>query len=99
MLWHVRTPTPESHPEFPLWELGYTPQQVLDAFIPVDFIVNANRPRRGVACRIGDPKDPDSLWKTEFATLPGEDPEQMMKEENIKEVLFPYLTHPGSKYG
>lgn len=33
----ITTPTPESHPDFPLWRLGYTPEQVLDAFWPSGF--------------------------------------------------------------
>ena len=33
----ITTPTPESHPSFPLWRLGYTPQQVHDAFWPSGF--------------------------------------------------------------
>ena len=33
----ITTPTPESHPDFPLWKLGYTPQQVHDTFWPYGF--------------------------------------------------------------
>lgn len=33
----ITTPTPQSHPDFPLWKLGYTPQQVHDAFWPSGF--------------------------------------------------------------
>ncbi|MBE3043022.1 FAD-dependent monooxygenase [Candidatus Bathyarchaeota archaeon] len=33
----ITTPTPESHPDFPLWKLGYTPQQVHDVFWPSGF--------------------------------------------------------------
>jgi len=34
---HITTPTPQSHPDFPLWKLGYTPEQVHDAFWPSGF--------------------------------------------------------------
>lgn len=34
---HITTPTPKSHPDFPLWKLGYTPQQVHDIFWPSGF--------------------------------------------------------------
>ncbi|KAK2811067.1 hypothetical protein FQN50_002402 [Emmonsiellopsis sp. PD_5] len=34
---HITLPTPQSHPQFPLWKLGYTPQQVHDAFWPSGF--------------------------------------------------------------
>ncbi|OAA53199.1 Monooxygenase, FAD-binding protein [Cordyceps fumosorosea ARSEF 2679] len=30
----ISLPTPESHPEFALWSLGYTPEQVYDLFWP-----------------------------------------------------------------
>ena len=33
----ITAPTPETHPNFPLWRLGYTPEDVLDAFIPGHF--------------------------------------------------------------
>lgn len=32
--WQMRLPTPKTHPEFPLWNLGYTPEQVYDLFFP-----------------------------------------------------------------
>jgi len=34
---HITTPTPQSHPDFPLWKLGYTPEQVHDVFWPSGF--------------------------------------------------------------
>jgi 2-polyprenyl-6-methoxyphenol hydroxylase-like FAD-dependent oxidoreductase len=34
---HVTMPTPKSHPDFPLWKLGYTPEQVHDIFWPKGF--------------------------------------------------------------
>lgn len=33
----ITAPTPETHPDFPLWRLGYTPEDVLDAFTPGHF--------------------------------------------------------------
>lgn len=33
----VDLPTPEKHPEFPLWKLGYTPEQVHEEFWPKGF--------------------------------------------------------------
>jgi 2-polyprenyl-6-methoxyphenol hydroxylase-like FAD-dependent oxidoreductase len=33
----ITTPTPESHPDFPLWALGWTPQRVHDHFWPSGF--------------------------------------------------------------
>lgn len=34
---HITMPTPESHPSFPLWEMGYTPEQVHGFFWPSGF--------------------------------------------------------------
>ena len=33
----IDVPTPTTHPEFPLWKLGYTPHQVYDLFWPSGF--------------------------------------------------------------
>jgi 2-polyprenyl-6-methoxyphenol hydroxylase-like FAD-dependent oxidoreductase len=33
----ITTPTPKSHPDFPLWQLGYTPEQVHEIFWPSGF--------------------------------------------------------------
>lgn len=34
---HITKPTPESHPDFPLWNLGYTPREVKEIFWPRHF--------------------------------------------------------------
>jgi len=33
----ITTPTPKSHPDFPLWKIGFSPEQVHDAFWPSGF--------------------------------------------------------------
>lgn len=33
----IETPTPTTHPKFPLWQLGYTPDQVYELFWPYGF--------------------------------------------------------------
>ena len=50
-------------------------------------------------CRIGAHTNDPQLWRFEFAVLEGEDPEEMRKPENYEKILFPYLTHPGNRYG
>ncbi|KAJ5968759.1 hypothetical protein N7501_005007 [Penicillium viridicatum] len=35
--WEVSLPTEKTHPDFPLWKLGYTPQEVYDLFFPESF--------------------------------------------------------------
>lgn len=95
----VKNLNPESQPDFPLFKLGYTPQQVIDAFMPEDFIFISNPDRAGVVSRIGNPGEPDGLWHVEFAVLEGEDRNAMQNPEIIRKIVLPYMTHPGKKYG
>jgi hypothetical protein len=34
---HISLPTPESHPDFPLWKVGYSPEELWDIFWPDGF--------------------------------------------------------------
>ncbi|KAK7177862.1 putative monooxygenase [Paraphaeosphaeria sporulosa] len=95
--WKMALPTPETHPDFPLWRKGYTPQQVYDAFFPLHFRFLCNPHRSAVCGRFGMPKD--RLWRFEFLVLPGENGREMAKPEKIKDIVWPYLTHPGRRYG
>ncbi|KNG87893.1 monooxygenase [Aspergillus nomiae NRRL 13137] len=94
--WQITLPTPESHPEFPLWTLGYTPEQVYDLFFPYEFrfLCNPNRP--AVCGRFGLQRD--RLWRFEFVVRPGEDGYEMAKPESIRKIVFPYVTHRGCQY-
>jgi 2-polyprenyl-6-methoxyphenol hydroxylase-like FAD-dependent oxidoreductase len=61
----IRLPTPETHPDFPLWEVGFTPARVYDLFWPAEwhFICPPGKP---TACgRFGPFKD--RYWRHEFA--------------------------------
>ncbi|CAH0051114.1 unnamed protein product [Clonostachys solani] len=95
--WRISLPTPKTHPRFPLWEKGYTPEQVYDAFFPSDFrfLCNPNRP--AICGRFGPSED--RLWRFEFVIRPDEDGDTMASPQKIREVVFPYITHPGSTYG
>lgn len=95
--WQMSLPTPESHPNFPLWKKGYTPQQVYDAFFPTDFRFLCNSERPAVCGRFGLSKD--RLWRFEFVVHPGEDGEAMSAPDKIRQIVFPYVTHSGSRYG
>jgi hypothetical protein len=90
-------PTPKTHPDFALWAKGFTPQQVYDAFFPTDFRFLCNPQRAAVCGRFGLASD--RLWRFEFVVLKGEDGEIMSGTEKIRQVVHPYITHPGSKYG
>lgn len=95
--WNIVLPTPTTHPDFPLWDLGFTPQQVYDLFFPSNFrfICNPNRP--AVYGRFGLPED--RLCRFEFVVQNGEDGDEMASPAKIKEVVFPYFSHAGSQYG
>ncbi|KAH7110237.1 hypothetical protein EDB81DRAFT_927213 [Dactylonectria macrodidyma] len=95
--WRISLPTPDTHPDFPLWEKGYTPQQVYDEFFPTDFRFMCNHVRPAVCGRFG--LDSDRLWRFEFVVLPDEDSGEMAKPGQIAKVVYPYITLPGSRYG
>ncbi|GIJ91001.1 hypothetical protein Asppvi_009966 [Aspergillus pseudoviridinutans] len=95
--WEIRLPTVETHPDFPLWRMGYSSEEVYDSFFPKNFRFLCN-PRRPAVCgRFGQKKD--RLWRFEFVVQPGEDPQEMSEPNKIREIVFPYLRHPGTRYG
>jgi len=95
--WHLIPPTPETHPDFPLWELGYEPEDVFDLFFPKEFRFICNPERPAVCGRFGLKQD--RLWRFEFVVKPGEDGWKMATPEKTREIIMPFLTHPGSRYG
>ncbi|OJJ54673.1 hypothetical protein ASPSYDRAFT_185556 [Aspergillus sydowii CBS 593.65] len=95
--WHITPPTTKTHPDFPLWRLGYTPSEVYDLFFPENFRFLCNPERPAVCGRFGLPED--RLWRFEFVVRHGEDPNKMAGRDMIRRVVFPYITHRGGKYG
>lgn len=95
--WQISLPTEKTHPDFPLWRLGYSPQEVYELFFPQEFrfLCNSNRP--AVCGRFGLPED--RLWRFEFVVRKGEDGNRMATLEETSKVIYPYITHPGSRYG
>ncbi|KAF7116116.1 hypothetical protein CNMCM5793_004136 [Aspergillus hiratsukae] len=95
--WEIRLPTKETHPDFPLWKMGYSSEDVYNLFFPKDFRFLCN-PRRPAVCgRFGQTKD--RLWRFEFVVQPGEDPQEMTEPHKIRDIVLPYLRHPGTLYG
>jgi hypothetical protein len=95
--WQISLPNHKSHPDFPLWNLGYTSEDVFDLFFPTEFRFLCN-PRRPAVCgRFGPPAD--RLWRFEFVVHEGEDPVEMAGPESTSKIIYPYITHPGSRYG
>lgn len=94
--WEITLPTAETHPDFPLWKLGYSSEDVYNQFFPKDFRFLCN-PRRPAVCgRFGQTKD--RLWRFEFVVQAGEDPQEMSEPHKIRDIVFPYLCHAGSRY-
>ncbi|RHZ70316.1 hypothetical protein CDV55_107039 [Aspergillus turcosus] len=61
----ITLPTPQSHPDLPLWAAGHDPQSVYDLFWPENWHF-CRPPGKPVACgRFGPPGD--RLWRHEFA--------------------------------
>jgi hypothetical protein len=97
MNWHMDLPTPETHPDFPLWKLDYTPQQVYDTFFPMNFRFIGD-PARPAVCGTFGPRS-DRLWRFEFVVGKNEDAQQMSTWTRVLGIVLPYLTHSGAIYG
>ena len=97
MNYGISLPTPDTHPNFPLWKVGYSPDQVYEAFFPRNFRFIGNPDRPAVCGTFG--RRQDRLWRFEFVVQNGEDGNEMATFENASSVIFPYLTHEGTKYG
>lgn len=95
--WKITLPTEKTHPDFPLWRLGFTPSQVYNAFFPREFRFLCNPDRPAVCGRFGLAED--RLWRFEFVVQQGEDATTMATPTETGKIIFPYLTHPGSRYG
>ncbi|KAJ5769581.1 monooxygenase [Penicillium odoratum] len=95
--WKMSLPSEKTHPDFPLWNLGYTPQQVYDLFFPEDFRFLCNPERPAVCGRFGRPED--RLWRFEFVVSRDEDGMELAKPARIRQLVHPYLKHEGSRYG
>ncbi|RAL00156.1 putative monooxygenase [Aspergillus ibericus CBS 121593] len=94
--WRITIPTPRSHPSFPLWKEGYSPEQVYDLFFPPEFRFLCNPYRPAVCGRFGLPTD--RLWRFEYLIQKDEDGHAMAKPEAMRSIVYPYLTHRGSRY-
>lgn len=95
--WKLTLPTPKSHPDFPLWSQGYSPEDVYNLFFPRDFNFICDPTRPSVCGRFG--RNEDRLWRFEFVVKDHEDGQKMASEEETRKIIMPYLTHPGNRYG
>lgn len=68
-----------------------------DLFFPKEFRFLCNPSRPSVCGRFGLPQD--RLWRFEFVVQKGEDGDKMATPEETAKIIYPYLTHPGGRYG
>jgi 2-polyprenyl-6-methoxyphenol hydroxylase-like FAD-dependent oxidoreductase len=77
-------PTPESHPDFPLWELGYSSDEVYDLFWPVGWHF-CSPPGKATACGRFGPHS-ERLWRHEFRQ------DKVSDDMNLEKLLWEHLT-------
>ncbi len=86
-------PTPETHPEFPLWALGYSPEEVYDLFWPRGFHFCCPPEKPTASGRFGPHEE--RLWRHEFAQNDWSD--SMDPEELLWEHIIPMITRAGDE--
>lgn len=82
-------PTPETHPDFSLWKLGYEPQEVYDLFWPVGWHFCAPPGKPTATGRFGPVTD--RTWRHEFR-VDNEASGPIYSEELLWEHLVPNIT-------
>jgi hypothetical protein len=70
---------------------------VYDLFFPTEFRFLCNPERPAVCGHFGLPED--RLWRFEFVVKSDEDALEMAEPRMIQEIVHPYITHAGSRYG
>ncbi|KXG48295.1 Monooxygenase, FAD-binding [Penicillium griseofulvum] len=90
----VDLPTPKTHPDFPLWELGYTPEQVHSTFWPKGFHFCNDTHRPAVSGRFG-PKGA-RFWRHEYSIGNEKEPEDC--EQDFWNQFEPWMNLPGSQF-
>ncbi|KAH9896306.1 putative monooxygenase [Xylariomycetidae sp. FL2044] len=84
----IHLPTPETHPDFPLWDLGYSPESVYDLFWPKGWHFCSPPGKATAAGRFGPHEE--RLWRHEFAQNGWDD--SMDAEALLWEHLTPMIT-------
>ncbi|KAH7267931.1 hypothetical protein B0J15DRAFT_441099 [Fusarium solani] len=87
----ITLPTPTSHPSFPLWKLGYQPEQLWDVFWPGGFHF-CTHPTMPIATGRFGPRQ-QKYWRFEYELPPNYLPDD--PEEHLKEQMVAHITIPG----
>ncbi|RBA21730.1 hypothetical protein FPRO05_00079 [Fusarium proliferatum] len=80
----MKLPTPETHPDFPLWKFGYSPQEVYNLFWPVGWHFCTPPGKATASGRFGPYEE--RLWRHEFAQ------EEALIKDNSEELLWEHIT-------
>lgn len=92
----LRPPTPETHPDFPLWKLGMTPLEVYDLFWPKGWHFCSPPGKSTASGRFG-PYDV-GYWRHEYRQDEW-DPKTMNAETMLWEHLEPQITRTATANG
>lgn len=89
----ITDPTPETHPDFPLWQLGYTPEQVHELFWPFGFHFCNTSDRPSVSGRFGPAGS--GFWRHEYSVEPSDNLDNI--EDHFWTLFRSWMVIPGSK--
>ncbi|RYP38409.1 hypothetical protein DL766_000987 [Monosporascus sp. MC13-8B] len=89
----INLPTPATHPDFPLWKLGYSPEKTYDLFWPRCFHFCCPPGKPTASGRFGPHEE--RLWRHEFAQDDWDD--SMDAEKLLWEQLTPMITRSGDE--
>ncbi len=91
----IRLPTQQSHPDLPLWALGYTPEQIYDLFWPKNWHFCSPPGKPTASGRFGPHEE--RLWRHEFRQEDWND--KMDAIELLWEHLSPLITRDRDEKG
>uniref|UniRef100_A0A0D2Y1M9 FAD-binding domain-containing protein n=1 Tax=Fusarium oxysporum (strain Fo5176) TaxID=660025 RepID=A0A0D2Y1M9_FUSOF len=80
----MKLPTPETHPDFPLWKFGYSPQEVYDLFWPIGWHFCTPPGKATASGRFGPYEE--RLWRHEFAQ------DEALIKDNSEELFWEHIT-------
>ncbi|KAI8711251.1 3-(3-hydroxy-phenyl)propionate/3-hydroxycinnamic acid hydroxylase [Fusarium sp. LHS14.1] len=87
----ITLPTPTSHPSFPLWKLGYQPEQLWDIFWPGGFHFCTHSTMPIATGRFGPRQQ--KYWRFEYELPLNYMPHDL--EEHLKDQMAAHITIPG----
>lgn len=90
----ITAPTPQTHPQFPLWDLGYSPDEVYDLFWPAGWHFCCPPGKATAAGRFGPHSE--RIWRHEFRQ---DWNDSLDAEELLWDHITPMITREGDEQG